>query len=994
MVTWLAGVVVLAVYRAGGWLYVQHLRRHGRPERDARRHGQLDRLRDVMRVKRLVRVLHCPRIDSPAVVGVLKPAILLPLGCLLNLTPQQLAAILAHELAHVRRHDYLMNLIQTAVETLLFFHPAMWWISRRICAEREHACDDLAVSALGGDRVSYAGALARLEELRAATPPAPALAARGGPLLARVRRVLDRSAAPQRASWWPAAALGAVACALVLATATAHVSAEHQAKPESRTATVVCVDETGQPAQGADVYLIDSFSGTGKLQTTAPDPVKTGPDGVASFGQLPTAPEMSGQITAYARVPGRLAGLAFQSPQMLGGRPLDEPMRLEMRPAVALRGRITAPAGTPLDQPEVRLLALNNLQAHEGRARSGGHLFRESFLAAQRLVRDVFTYRVAADGAVTLTDIPDNASVILAAHAAGLSRELVSARHRAGQAMDFEVELRPQAVIEGRIEVAGEAPLETITVEARLHPRPSRVGYIVPHETKPDRDGRFRLENLPEGVYSIQLVAVPDGFVAPIDAARVGYDEVKTGVTIPLGRGQLLRGTVTDVETGKPLAGAVIGVSSVVEMESERVSHSAPTGDDGTFDVRVPPGKAGVHVMQYPRGYSRDDENPHHTQVEIETNGRDVLDQLAFKLKSGLRQPKSFGPNSRTWVTITGRVVDADGKPIPGVPVLIRLTEPQPNGLRTPGTYSVPKTKDDGSYEIGAELIEVEQVVALEEGPAAAARSKPFVPRRDGGPTRVEDIVTRRLPVVSEVSGVLVDPRGRPVAGASVRLTDARSVQSDAAGRFRFDLYDAEKPVSLDVQANSFQRQSWYFIPPGTRDARFVLRPINPKLPEWSESPALPDPAKLIGRPAPELNITWVTRPDDNAQPPATKRADGRSTALLFVGHCATAEEYRAQVESFAEACARKPVETVVIFGPRFHESAVRAIVASTGVKIWSGIDPWMEADTPVTFSGATMSTYGRTNRRTPMAFVIDLDGVVRHASDSFAALRDFLEKQ
>ena len=91
---------------------------------------------------------------------------LLPASALAGLSPQQLEAILAHELAHIRRHDYLVNLLQTLVETLLFYHPAVWWLSRRIRIERENCCDDLAVS-LCGDPVAYAKALADLEELRA-----------------------------------------------------------------------------------------------------------------------------------------------------------------------------------------------------------------------------------------------------------------------------------------------------------------------------------------------------------------------------------------------------------------------------------------------------------------------------------------------------------------------------------------------------------------------------------------------------------------------------------------------------------------------------------------------------------------------------------------------------------------------------------------------------------------------------------------------------------
>src|ERR687891_1536007 len=101
-----------------------------------------------------------------------------------GLSAQQLEAILAHELAHIRRHDYLVNLLQTLVETLLFYHPAVWWLSRRIRLEREHCCDDLAVS-LCGDPYTYASALADLEQLRGSGQLV--VAATGGSLLQRVR---------------------------------------------------------------------------------------------------------------------------------------------------------------------------------------------------------------------------------------------------------------------------------------------------------------------------------------------------------------------------------------------------------------------------------------------------------------------------------------------------------------------------------------------------------------------------------------------------------------------------------------------------------------------------------------------------------------------------------------------------------------------------------------------------------------------------------------
>jgi membrane-associated protease RseP (regulator of RpoE activity) len=124
------------------------------------------------------------------VIGWLRPVVLVPASALSGLTPEQLQAVVAHELAHIRRHDYLVNILQTVAETLLYYHPAVWWLSGRIRAEREHAADDIAVAACG-DPLLYARALESLERVRPAT--AMAVGATGGSLVGRVRRILGRS---------------------------------------------------------------------------------------------------------------------------------------------------------------------------------------------------------------------------------------------------------------------------------------------------------------------------------------------------------------------------------------------------------------------------------------------------------------------------------------------------------------------------------------------------------------------------------------------------------------------------------------------------------------------------------------------------------------------------------------------------------------------------------------------------------------------------------
>src|SRR5580693_5112634 len=129
-------------------------------------------------------------VQAPVVVGWLKPVVLVPVGALAGLPPEQIEALLAHELAHIRRHDYLVNILQSIAEALLFYHPAVWWISNHIRNERELCCDDVAV-AISGDAFIYARALVDLEQYRPAHLN-PALAANGGSLRERIGRLLGQ----------------------------------------------------------------------------------------------------------------------------------------------------------------------------------------------------------------------------------------------------------------------------------------------------------------------------------------------------------------------------------------------------------------------------------------------------------------------------------------------------------------------------------------------------------------------------------------------------------------------------------------------------------------------------------------------------------------------------------------------------------------------------------------------------------------------------------
>ena len=238
---WIAGVLLWSLRAAGGWERAQMLKRRADAV-SSELEDMLQRLKRTLAVSTPVRLCASAIVQVPMAVGWLRPCILLPVTALTGLSESQMEAILAHELAHIRRHDYLVNLLQTAVETLLFYHPAVWWVGKQMRIERENCCDDMAVAA-SGNAFEYASALAEMEEIRGRIPE-PALAATGGELLARVRRILGQPDRVSRSS----ETIAAAALALVVAGAVAVVSlhAEQEPQPAFEVASIKR-DVSGQP---------------------------------------------------------------------------------------------------------------------------------------------------------------------------------------------------------------------------------------------------------------------------------------------------------------------------------------------------------------------------------------------------------------------------------------------------------------------------------------------------------------------------------------------------------------------------------------------------------------------------------------------------------------------------------------------------------------------------------------------------------------------------
>jgi len=250
---WFLGVLLLSLRTAGGLFLLERMRRKEIRPVAAELYARCVALQWRMGLDRVIRYCECHRLDAPAVLGWFRPVVLLPVRALTGLTEDQIEAVIAHELAHIRRLDSFVNLFQIATETLLFYHPAVWWVSQRIRAERENCCDDEAI-AICGDAVNYARALTLMEEWR--TAPALMMAANRSPLSARVVRLLGWDGAAGRIR--VAGMAGSFVClAGALLAGNAFLGVAHAAwgstapaKQEQRSGSVIVVKpETEAPKE-------------------------------------------------------------------------------------------------------------------------------------------------------------------------------------------------------------------------------------------------------------------------------------------------------------------------------------------------------------------------------------------------------------------------------------------------------------------------------------------------------------------------------------------------------------------------------------------------------------------------------------------------------------------------------------------------------------------------------------------------------------------------
>lgn len=190
---WVLGVMLFSVKLGGSYLFASQLKKRNTEFLPDNIYKGFIELKQKLGIRKYIHIAESKKVNTPMLIGYLKPVILFPVGLINQLTIEETQAILAHELAHIKRNDFIHNLMLSVVEMLFYYHPAVWWISANVRMERENCCDDLAMKLIG-DKTIYAKTLLKIEELKTSHIPSLAipLSRNKNQLLHRISRIVNQ----------------------------------------------------------------------------------------------------------------------------------------------------------------------------------------------------------------------------------------------------------------------------------------------------------------------------------------------------------------------------------------------------------------------------------------------------------------------------------------------------------------------------------------------------------------------------------------------------------------------------------------------------------------------------------------------------------------------------------------------------------------------------------------------------------------------------------
>jgi beta-lactamase regulating signal transducer with metallopeptidase domain len=731
---WLAGVLVCSIRLVLASVHTVALRRQCTLEHGPVT-GLVSKLAARMGVCRSVSIRIGPVAMSPATFGFFRPVILLSAATVLGIAPQQLEAVLAHELAHIRRHDYLVNVLQMLVETLFFYHPAVWWASRRIRIERELCCDDVAVQACG-DAVGYAQALTSVARLQIA-PSSVALGSAGGPLLMRVQRLLGVASVgrPVPPLWVALASVAVIAATFTGAYAQSQLPGT--ISPDTGDGAALrgrVIDaSSGQPVPGASVraqyvtsienpprcpigdceVLVDPVAGRIPVYR-----VTTSADGRFEMrgmkpGDYDVAAVAPGYIQRYF---GQTSDDMPEMPVHVAAGQIVTSIDVRLEPAGSVSGRIFSDSGDGLAGVEVELL--------RRRAYLSGGARPMAVAFAQTEDRGTFRFRNVPAGeyyvraytssslaptrgagvlSYTATFYPDATDVTFAQPVrVGGGQELAG--------VDFALTTARKRTVSGRLVDPAGGSLATAMVSL------FSISAAEDLRARVAADGRFRFTDVPDADYMLRIMDTSQVRSWTSAYRDLSVRDDVTDLQLVAGPSVWIEGRIVR-EEGRPLPFDVTNLQMSAEQQTGQFGFtstgSGKVAADGTFSMRSGAGTMSARVSGLP---------PRWFVKSVSLDGVDVTD-TAFSLSNGGRRRLDVTLSDRVG-RLSGLVTDREARAVSNALIVV-FPEDQArlNDLRLSDRMRAIRTtfsQQRGRYEIDSLPISSYRVVAVTSLPRNA----------------------------------------------------------------------------------------------------------------------------------------------------------------------------------------------------------------------------------------------------------------------------------
>lgn len=547
---WQAQIERFSPYLVGMWFFgvafcllrcVRHRSaaaawRHGEPVHDPAVVELLAALQNRMKILRPVRLIASVQALGPCVMGTLSPIILIPTSLVMGLTPEQWRAVLTHELAHIRRWDDLVNFGQQVLESMLFFNPTVWWISRQVRIEREACCDAWGAR-LAASPITYAQVLVDIAEKLTARAQTPVLAfadERSGSLMDRVRRLVTPHASRDGRLAWPAAlALLVVMIAAVVllqkGSDLAVFTAAQFLTDQERVSELAKVSEEVSPQAANDTERL-IISGTLRTEDGGPLPQSTwistgthrGNSGISA-----SAGRVDGEKTDQFRVevsPGvswlKFTGdgyaTAVAGPFVSGRTPEIADVSVVLKRGVPVPVRVTDDSGRPVTEAKVT---------------ASVQVSRIGFGVSQNVGTD-------STGSTILNNVDLEHSYSFSITAPGFQKLEVPAQVLKGDG-PLELQMTRAQIARGKILGPDGAPLSGATLKVLRKRRPQftdSTGRTEPAWATSNPQGEFVLDQLLDGTVYDFVVEHPDYAYALLRNVQPGDQnliaQLQPGVTV------------------------------------------------------------------------------------------------------------------------------------------------------------------------------------------------------------------------------------------------------------------------------------------------------------------------------------------------------------------------------------------------------------------------------------------------------------------------------